>query len=471
MRRAPALPLAVVITVLTIAAVLAGCGGGDSGTPPAANPPPSVSASLSVSASAGAEHNDADIAFAKGMIPHHAQAVEMAKLAGTPDASPQVRRLAQRIQSAQQPEITLMTGWLRAWGAEVPNTSHGGHDMPSGAHELGGMMSEQDMSRLAAARGSARDRLFLEGMTRHHRGAIAMAHTETADGANPDAKRLAQQIIDSQSREITEIKTLLTGAADAGRSPAAAAAVMPAEMGHIHGMSVNPADGKLYVGTHTGTWLVDAGTVRRVGSAKTDLMGFAVAGPNHFYASGHPAAGEDLPDPVGLIQSRDAGRTWQQLSRAGKSDFHALAAGGGAVYGFDGRLRATKDGRAWTDRDPGVRPASLAVNPALASTVLATTEHGVQRSTDSGGTFRRAGSAPVMLHLAWPAPATLWGVTPDGTVYLSADGGSTWQRRGTVGAQPHAVTASLTTVTVATESGISSSRDDGRTFRPVATSG
>lgn len=55
-------------------------------------------------------------------------------------------------------------------------------------------------------------------------------------------------------------------------------------------------------------------------------MGFSVAGPDHFYASGHPGQGIDLPNPVGLIESRDGGMTWAPLSRQGDSDFYALTA-------------------------------------------------------------------------------------------------------------------------------------------------
>lgn len=463
--------LGLPLSVLAAAAVLAGCGGGDD---PAGGGAAKTSASASASASSSsvAEHNRADVSFAQGMIPHHQQALEMATMADDHGASGPVRALANRIKGAQQPEITLMAGWLKAWGAGVPSTSGGGHDMGSGAHDMGGMMSEPEMSQLQALQGAAWDRRFLTSMIRHHEGAVAMARTETDKGANPGAKRLAQQVIDSQTAEITEMKALLGGGSGATGSPAAlAVATLPADMGHIHGMGVNPADGKLYVGTHSGTWLIDAGTVRLMGSARTDLMGFAVAGPNHFYASGHPGPGEDLPNPVGLIESRDAGLTWKQLSRAGESDFHALAAAGGAVYGFDGRLRATVDGRAWEDRDAAVRPAALAVDPTKGTTVLATTEQGVQRSEDSGRTFRRAGDGPVLLHLAWPAAATLWGVTPDGTVYRSADSGRSWQRRGSVQAQPHAFTASKDSVTVATDAGISTSRDAGSSFQLVAKPG
>ncbi len=54
-------------------------------------------------------------------------------------------------------------------------------------------------------------------------------------------------------------------------------------------------------------------------------------GPDHFYASGHPGPGVELPAPVGLIESRDGGATWDPLSRQGESDFHALTASDAGV--------------------------------------------------------------------------------------------------------------------------------------------
>lgn len=77
-------------------------------------------------------------------------------------------------------------------------------------------------------------------------------------------------------------------------------------------------------------------------------MGFTAAGADHFYASGHPGPSDDLPNPVGLIESTDAGETWQPLSPTGESDFHTLGAAGNQVYGFNGQLIGTDDGRNWT---------------------------------------------------------------------------------------------------------------------------
>jgi len=77
--------------------------------------------------------------------------------------------------------------------------------------QAGGMMSAREMTDLSAATGSAFDRMWLQMMVRHHDGAIDMAETALAKGASSDTKKLAQLIIDSQSTEIAEMRSILTG--------------------------------------------------------------------------------------------------------------------------------------------------------------------------------------------------------------------------------------------------------------------
>ena len=164
------------------------------------------------SASASADFNEADVAFAQGMIVHHQGALEMAQLAEGRAEDPRVLDLAGRIEAAQDPEIETMTGWLEEWGqptsAEESGGS-GGMDM-GGEDDMGGMGMNMDMTGLEAASGAEFDRMWLEMMTEHHRGAVDMAETEIADGQNADAIALAEQIVESQSAEIDEMETLLT---------------------------------------------------------------------------------------------------------------------------------------------------------------------------------------------------------------------------------------------------------------------
>lgn len=199
------------LTLLASAVVLTACGDdtGESGTGPASGAmTTSAVAGPSGTSPAEGEHNDADIRFAQEMIPHHRQAVEMAALVPSHSTDPRVIDLAARIQQAQDPEITAMTGWLQAWGAPVPEgTGHSG-----GHHEgMPGMMTDEQMAELEAAQGAEFDRMWLTMMIDHHEGAVQMAQTELAEGSDPQARTMAQEIIDAQQAEIEEMRAILEG--------------------------------------------------------------------------------------------------------------------------------------------------------------------------------------------------------------------------------------------------------------------
>lgn len=188
---------------------LTACGGSEAGSSPghdmatmSKSPTPSASGTA-----ASGPHNAADVTFATGMIPHHGQAIDMAQMALEKASNPDVTKLAEAIRAAQDPEIAQMSGWLTGWGEPVPSRSMSGMDMDS--MDMGGMMSEQDMSRLGDATGAEFDRMWLTMMVRHHRGAVAMAKTELRDGQNEDAKQLARAIVDGQSEEIATMNALL----------------------------------------------------------------------------------------------------------------------------------------------------------------------------------------------------------------------------------------------------------------------
>jgi len=159
------------------------------------------------SPAAGAK-NTVDVDFATMMIPHHAQAVAMADLALSRATDPKVKALASKIKAAQAPEIARMSGWLNGWGAPVPGAG-GGHDMSGSDGSTDGMMSDQEMTDLGKASGPGFDRMWLQMMVRHHEGAVGMAKTQVAKGTNPESKKLAQSIIDSQSSEIAEMNSIL----------------------------------------------------------------------------------------------------------------------------------------------------------------------------------------------------------------------------------------------------------------------
>ncbi|WTO38612.1 DUF305 domain-containing protein [Streptomyces achromogenes] len=199
--------VALATAAVTSALVLAACGGnsddnGEGGTGHAGHG--AFAASATPSAPAGA-HNAQDVAFAQGMIPHHQQALQMAELAADRASSARVKDLAARIEKAQDPEIRTLTGWLKAWGEQLPmaGMDHSGHT------GMSGMMSEADMAALKKATGRDFDNRFLSLMTEHHQGAVEMAATEKRKGRSGDAKAMADAIITAQDAEIKEMKQLL----------------------------------------------------------------------------------------------------------------------------------------------------------------------------------------------------------------------------------------------------------------------
>jgi uncharacterized protein (DUF305 family) len=189
------------LAVLTAGVALAGCSGNSSG-----HDMSGTTTSTGAAAAPAGDQNYADIKFAQDMIPHHAGAIEMAKLAQGRTSNTKVLDLASRIEKAQDPEIKTMTEWLKSWGADGPTMSMPGMDHGT---SMPGMMTSAEMTSLQQAKDAAFDRMFLEMMIKHHQGAIDMANTELQQGKNADAKKLAQAIITAQQTEITEMQGLL----------------------------------------------------------------------------------------------------------------------------------------------------------------------------------------------------------------------------------------------------------------------
>lgn len=151
-----------------------------------------------------AEGDAADVEFLTGMKPHHAQAVEMSEIVLAAGPPPEVAAIANEIKAAQEPEIEQMDEMLEALGEP---TDGGGHEGHSAGH--GGMMSDEDLAALKAARGTEAARLYLEAMVAHHEGAVEASETEIADGEYAPAVALAKQIKTAQEAEIAEMEELL----------------------------------------------------------------------------------------------------------------------------------------------------------------------------------------------------------------------------------------------------------------------
>jgi hypothetical protein len=222
-------------------------------------------------------------------------------------------------------------------------------------------------------------------------------------------------------------------------------AVAPEDVGvqHIHGLGINPADGSLMIATHTGLFRAgpDEHRAVRIGDKRQDTMGFTVVGPDRFLGSGHPDARDDLPPLLGLIRSDDAGRSWEPVSLLGEADFHTLRASGRQIYGFDATsarlLVSTDSGRGWRERTPPAAVIDLAVDPADAEHVVASTEAGLFSSRDAGEAWRPLSRDRAGL-LAW-TPEALVLVDGAGIVHRSEDGGRRFTKAGDIGGQPAAL--------------------------------
>ncbi|MGZ9113720.1 MAG: DUF305 domain-containing protein [Brevundimonas sp.] len=166
----------------------------------------------------------ADVAFMQHMIVHHAQAVEMVGLLETRGASPAVRMMGRRIALSQQAEMDLMRDWLTGRGQplEMPGMSHAGmdrsvhagHAMPAGdTPVMPGMLSPAQIQTLAAARGPAFDRLFLQGMIQHHQGALDMVDALLAQPGAAEDTMLSDftiSVVSDQSAEILRMQSILS---------------------------------------------------------------------------------------------------------------------------------------------------------------------------------------------------------------------------------------------------------------------
>jgi uncharacterized protein (DUF305 family) len=217
MNKQHAVKAALTALALGVTLGLAGCGGSNdaggmggmdhgSASPQMSQMPSTSASEASPTSSTSAQFNDADVMFVQGMLPHHEQAVQMSDmLLKKPGVSAETTALAKQIKAAQEPEITTMQGWLKAWGKSADG-GMGGMDHDMG----GGIATEAEMQKFDQADAKTGEKMFLEMMVAHHQGAVAMAQKEVKDGENPDTVAMAKDIVTSQQAEIDTMKKLLT---------------------------------------------------------------------------------------------------------------------------------------------------------------------------------------------------------------------------------------------------------------------
>ena len=156
------------------------------------------------------QHTPADVKFMQGMIGHHAQAVEMVALIHERTGNPDLKMLGLRIQVSQDDEMNMMRKWLEVRGEKIPGP-HSHHE-PGGF--MPGMLTTDEMSQLAAAKGVEFDRLFLQGMIKHHAGAITMVDElfkSPGAGQDGDIFAFASDVDSDQRMEIDRMGMMLRG--------------------------------------------------------------------------------------------------------------------------------------------------------------------------------------------------------------------------------------------------------------------
>ena len=155
------------------------------------------------------QHTAADVKFMQGMIGHHAQALEMAALLPGRSTSADMKLLAKRIEVSQADEIKMMQDWLQQRGQTLPDP-HAHH--AAGATLMPGMLTAEEMGRLAAAKGVEFDRLFLQFMIKHHDGALRMVNELFASpgaGQEADIFAFASDVDADQRMEIDRMGAML----------------------------------------------------------------------------------------------------------------------------------------------------------------------------------------------------------------------------------------------------------------------
>jgi len=205
-----------IVVILSISVSVSCATGGNQATPRVVQPGAPGQATRVLTTDEAVEmerprHGEADVRFMRGMIPHHAQAIEMSDLVAGRTDNEDLRLLAHRIDISQRDEIRLMERWLRTRGEALPSKTTG--PRPGSKHNLmPGMLTPGQMTELTAATGAEFDRLFLQGMIAHHQGALTMVgelFATVGGGQETEVHRFASDVDADQHMEIQRMRSML----------------------------------------------------------------------------------------------------------------------------------------------------------------------------------------------------------------------------------------------------------------------
>ena len=236
---------------------------------------------------------------------------------------------------------------------------------------------------------------------------------------------------------------------------------------HIHHVKV--VGSKVLVLTHEGLYeLVGENNIKLVGKEKIDVMGFVSLG-NVLVASGHPAVGSKMPNPIGVIKSLDGGLTWNSVSLTGKVDFHFLEGLGSDLYGADsqtGQLMYSADsGVTW--KTLGANSFSdVAVSPNKAGMAIAIKDSELLLTQNAFKTSSKIVSGLKMTQIEW-RKSGLYALSGR-SLYKSTNSGKTWTKLSTFKGDPGILSASDQLMLVTVGSEIYTSKNEGKSFRKIS---
>ena len=221
--------------------------------------------------------------------------------------------------------------------------------------------------------------------------------------------------------------------------------------------------------THEGLYeLVGKNDMKLIGKDRIDVMGFTSLG-KLLFASGHPAKGSQMPNPIGLVKSLDGGLTWKSVSLVGKVDFHFLEGAGTDLYGADsqtGKLMYSSDsGKTWKDlgentfTDIAVSPKMSGMAIAIKDSELLLTEQAFKSTTKIKNTLK-------ITQIEW-RKSGLYGLGGS-SLYKSTNSGKTWTKLSTFKGVPGILSASDQMMLVTVGSDIYTSNNEGKSFKKIS---
>jgi hypothetical protein len=247
---------------------------------------------------------------------------------------------------------------------------------------------------------------------------------------------------------------------------------------HVHGLAYDAERDAVLAATHSGLFQLVGGQYDRIGDNYQDTMAFTVVGPGRYLASGHPGGPEqvDLPPFLGLIESPDAGESWETISLQGKVDFHLLQAAGPHLYGYGSDWRSRRDGlylsedggKSWTVEPAPEALVSLAVSPDNPELVVASGRSDLFLSRNGGRDWRPLQTEPGLL--SWPSSAVLYRAAPSGSISVAEGPLGEFAESGDFGFAPTAFTVDADgSLYVSSEAGeVPASSDAGLSWAELA---